>query len=162
MIVDAWPAVSGEFIAQKTEALFLERGTLFVRVVDSVWAQHLSLQKNSLINKLNRNVRTRVLKDIRFQLGSTPTIERQEEVENNQDQRAWREIKLGEKELEVVEKSLLELNSWPELQPPVRKMFLSHRKWINWLFQRGYEGCIQCGMPVYPGHKTKLCSFCRK
>ncbi len=159
MIVDAWPAASGEFIAQKTEALFVERGTLFVRVEDSVWAQHLSLQKNSLINKLNRNVRTRLLKDIRFQLGSTQN--RQESVEK-QEQRDWREIKLGEKELAVVEKSLLELSSWPELQTPVRKMFLSHRKWINWLFQRGYKACIQCGMPVYPGHKTKLCSFCRK
>lgn len=54
MIIDAWPEAVGEKISQKSRALSVENGILFVWVNDSVWAQHLSLQSRKIINQLHR------------------------------------------------------------------------------------------------------------
>jgi hypothetical protein len=161
LIIDAWPDVAGELIAAKTEPLFVEMGTLYVRVQDSVWAQHLSLQKISFINKLNRKARTKILKDIRFQVGvrsnkSCLNQHTEKEEENN-----WRDMEIEGNELTAIKSALCELDNWPELRGPMEKLIMSQKKWIRWQLKQGCDACLNCGMPVYPGHASKLCSCCR-
>lgn len=65
--VNQWATVVGTRIAEQTEAIRIEKGVLVVRVKTAVWRNELNMQKQEIIEKLNRAVKTDVVKDIRFQ-----------------------------------------------------------------------------------------------
>ncbi|HXG38538.1 MAG TPA: DUF721 domain-containing protein [Bacteroidota bacterium] len=65
--VNLWATVVGTRIAEQTEAIRIEKGVLVVRVKTAVWRNELNMQKQEIIEKLNRAVKTNVVKDIRFQ-----------------------------------------------------------------------------------------------
>lgn len=47
-----WPAVVGEEIASRTEAVKVERGLLYVHVTHSVWMQELHFMEKEIYKKL--------------------------------------------------------------------------------------------------------------
>ena len=61
-----WSAVVGKVISSVTKADRVESGTLIVRVETSVWRQELHMQKEEIINKINRKIGTRAIREIRF------------------------------------------------------------------------------------------------
>tara|TARA_Y100000748_G_scaffold301190_1_gene300993 strand:- start:679 stop:954 length:276 start_codon:yes stop_codon:yes gene_type:complete len=61
-----WSAVVGKVISSVTKAERVESGTLIVRVETSVWRQELHMQKEEIINKINRKIGTRAIREIRF------------------------------------------------------------------------------------------------
>jgi len=63
-----WQKAVGEGIAQRAIPHVIRKGTLWVKVVDSVWMHHLHLQKPLLLEKLNSRLHNVSLDDIRFQL----------------------------------------------------------------------------------------------
>jgi hypothetical protein len=52
--VQFWPEIVGEELAKVTYPECLRRGTLVIRVVNSIWAQELSFQKASILERLRR------------------------------------------------------------------------------------------------------------
>lgn len=65
--VNQWAAVVGTRIAEQAEAVRIEKGVLVVRVKTAVWRNELNLRKQEIIERLNRAVKSDVVKDIRFQ-----------------------------------------------------------------------------------------------
>ena len=61
-----WGAVVGKTVSSVTKAERVESGTLIVRVETSVWRQELHMQKNEIINKINKKIGTTAIRDIRF------------------------------------------------------------------------------------------------
>ena len=61
-----WGEVVGEAVSAVTKAERVESGTLIVRVETSVWRQELHMQKEEIINKINRKIGTRAIREIRF------------------------------------------------------------------------------------------------
>ena len=61
-----WKNVVGEAVSLVTKAEKVESGTLVVRVDSSVWRQELHMQKKEIINKLNKKIGTKAIRDIRF------------------------------------------------------------------------------------------------
>ena len=65
-ILELWPKVVGEKIANKTEANYINNGTLFVEVFNSTWRQELQFQKKDIIEKLNKEIKEKIVREIKF------------------------------------------------------------------------------------------------
>ncbi len=61
-----WGAVVGKAVSSVTKAERVESGTLVVRVESSVWRQELHMQRKEIINKLNKKIGTKAIREIRF------------------------------------------------------------------------------------------------
>ena len=61
-----WGSVVGETVSSVTKAERVESGTLGVKVETSVWRQELHMQKEEIINKVNKKIGTRAIREIRF------------------------------------------------------------------------------------------------
>ena len=64
--VSVWPEVVGEKISANSLAKSISSGILTVEVSNSVWRQELQLQKNTIIEKINKVLTRKTIKDIRF------------------------------------------------------------------------------------------------
>jgi predicted nucleic acid-binding Zn ribbon protein len=64
-VIDCWQTVVGEKIANNTRPIYIARKVLWVATSSSVWAQTLSMQRYTLLKKLNLQLSDR-LSDIRF------------------------------------------------------------------------------------------------
>ena len=61
-----WGSVVGEAVSSVTKAERVESGTLIVKVKTAVWRQELHMQKEEIINKINKKIGTRAIREIRF------------------------------------------------------------------------------------------------
>ncbi len=66
-----WPEVVGPAIAQVSyPEKILYGNLLIVRVIDTAWAQELSMQKETILDKINHHGKGSHINDIRFVVGS--------------------------------------------------------------------------------------------
>jgi len=64
-----WPQVVGPEIAERTAPQVIRGTVLWIAVSDSVWMQQLHLQKQTLLEHINANVRgAEKISDVRFQI----------------------------------------------------------------------------------------------
>ena len=61
-----WEEVVGEVVSSVTKAERVESGTLTVKVETAVWRQELHMQKEEVINKINKKIGTKAIREIRF------------------------------------------------------------------------------------------------
>ena len=65
-IYKMWSAIVGEKIAENTCLESVKRGTLFVNTSSPAWMQELHFLKDRIIEKLENELGTGTVKDIRF------------------------------------------------------------------------------------------------
>ena len=65
-LIDEWPTVMGEAIAKYTEGLYIRNQTLFVHLTIPALRAELSMQRKEIVKKLNEQVGSQVIADIRF------------------------------------------------------------------------------------------------
>lgn len=63
---EVWPRVAGQEIASMCAVVRVERGTMVVAVPSPAWATELYLMKPALLDKLEKELRSRAIRDIRF------------------------------------------------------------------------------------------------
>ena len=61
-----WGDVVGRAVAGVTEATGVEKGVLVVKTSSPAWRQELHMQKKEIINKINKNIGSEAIKEIRF------------------------------------------------------------------------------------------------
>jgi len=61
-----WGSVVGETVSSVTKAERVESGVLIVKVETAVWRQELHMQKEEIINKVNKKIGTRAIREIRL------------------------------------------------------------------------------------------------
>ena len=61
-----WKEVVGRKVAKAAKAEKVDRGTLIVKTDSSVWRQELQMQKEQLIEKINKKIGSAAIKEIRF------------------------------------------------------------------------------------------------
>ena len=61
-----WEDVVGEKIAKNAEIETIESGVIVVKTKNSVWRQELQMQKPDIVDRLNKVLTKKVIKDIRF------------------------------------------------------------------------------------------------
>ena len=64
--IELWPETVGENINNNTEPVSVKHGILFVKTKNSAWSQELQLQKPQILEKLNKKLNKKIIKDIRF------------------------------------------------------------------------------------------------
>jgi len=70
-VFEFWDEVVGRDIAAVAQPAVIRGRTLWIKVKDSVWMQHLHLQQILLLEKINDRYEHEKLKDIHFQLDSS-------------------------------------------------------------------------------------------
>ena len=61
-----WDSVVGGNISSVTKAERVDSGNLIVKVESPAWRQELYMQKEGIINKINKKIGTKAIKEIRF------------------------------------------------------------------------------------------------
>ena len=64
--ITLWPKAAGKEISKVTEVTYLKNGVIFVKAESSAWRNELIFQKEEIINKINRLLKKKIIKDIRF------------------------------------------------------------------------------------------------
>ena len=64
--VSAWSDVVGKNISEISKATSVDRGVLFIKVESATWKQELYMQKNEIINKINKKIGSKAIKEIRL------------------------------------------------------------------------------------------------
>lgn len=65
-VMARWPEVVGEGLAARSEPDRYDRGTVWVAVRGSEWAQELRLMKETILERLNELAREKLFTDVRF------------------------------------------------------------------------------------------------
>ena len=61
-----WDEIVGDAVAGATEAKGVERGILTVKTNSPTWRQELHMQKNEILDKINKKIGSKAIKEIRF------------------------------------------------------------------------------------------------
>ena len=64
--IDVWSDVVGEKINKKTNPTMVEFGVLTVETENAAWRQELHIQKKNIIFLINKKLKNKIIKDIRF------------------------------------------------------------------------------------------------
>ena len=64
--VSVWPDVVGKNISNISKATNVDKGVLFIKVESATWKQELYMQKNEIINKINKKIGSKAIKEIRL------------------------------------------------------------------------------------------------
>lgn len=59
-----WPHIVGKRIAEKARPLGIQKGKLFLSVENASWRNELTFLKKDIIDKINRSVGTKVVREI--------------------------------------------------------------------------------------------------
>ncbi|MBP5277690.1 MAG: DUF721 domain-containing protein [Prevotella sp.] len=65
-LIDSWEKVAGKAVARYTQEKFIRNQTLFVKISQPALRADLSMMREELINRLNQEVGTRLITEIRF------------------------------------------------------------------------------------------------
>jgi len=69
---DIWNKAVGARIAENTHPEFIREGILFVNVASSVWMQELHFLRDKILEKVNNELDSTQIKEIRFKIGPLP------------------------------------------------------------------------------------------
>ena len=61
-----WNDIVGEVVAGVTETTGVEKGVLTVKTSSPTWRQELHMQKNEILDKVNKKIGSKAIKEIRF------------------------------------------------------------------------------------------------
>ena len=61
-----WPNIVGKNISKISKAISVDKGILFIKVDSAVWKQELYMQKSEIINKINKKIGSKAIKEIRL------------------------------------------------------------------------------------------------
>ena len=65
-IINRWPDLVGERIADVTECRDVKSGVIYVKVSSSSWRNEISFLKKEIMDKIKKETRCKTIKDITF------------------------------------------------------------------------------------------------
>ena len=149
-VVEHWRKVVNNKVAKHTKPLYLQRQILWVATPNSVWSQNLSLQRYSLIKKLNQFLEKPIM-DIRF--SSARWYQKHQSGVNDISN-----LSLHPSSLNVD----LEFSS-PETSLPTTPQE-AFQKWMETLKRRSHylSTCPACNCPTPEGElkRWQVCACC--
>ncbi len=66
MALNYWNEIVGPYISKVSEPERVEKGVLYVKVVDSSWKHHLFMIRREIISRLNEKLKAEVIHEIVF------------------------------------------------------------------------------------------------
>lgn len=71
-VFSIWDEVVGDEIAKNSLPKRIDRGSLLVITRNPTWTQQLTMMKKKIIDKINKKLKDKIVKDIRFIQGEIP------------------------------------------------------------------------------------------
>ena len=65
-LIDSWEEVAGNAVARYTQEKFIRNQTLFIKISNPALRADLSMMREELVNRLNQEIGSRLITDIRF------------------------------------------------------------------------------------------------
>lgn len=65
-LIDSWEKIAGKAVARYTQEKFIRNQTLFVKISNPALRADLSMMREELVNRLNQEVGSRLITEIRF------------------------------------------------------------------------------------------------
>jgi predicted nucleic acid-binding Zn ribbon protein len=65
-LIDSWEKIAGKAVARYTQEKFIRNQTLFVKISNPALRADLSMMREELMNRLNQEVGSRLITEIRF------------------------------------------------------------------------------------------------
>lgn len=124
LILEVWDEVVGEYIAKQTQPESIRDNKLFVRVSTLPWIRQLESLKQMIIERLNRRVGKRVLKEVQFSLGEIPGPKC---IKVMVSHRKWLDIELDKSYLESINKDLIHIRD-PETRDILLRTIIKDAK----------------------------------
>jgi len=127
-----WSSMVGEKFAPYAQPNSISDGNMVVVVSDSVRLTELNLLKLKLINRLNEELDSDVVKDIEFKLGNVPEPKRFSHLNTDDiiDNANLGDIELEREMLERIEQVVAGVED-KELKDVLRRFFTSHGKLLK-------------------------------
>lgn len=158
-VLNIWPEVIGDKLKKYTKASYINQGTLFITVNNSTWAHQLLFLKEDLISRLNQELDQKIVKDIRFKLGSiSSTSTNSTEDEESKDYFNLNKIELTTEEMKKIK---TKLNSIPDekLSRKLYSILAKDKKMNKWKEKKGWVRCDYCST-LHP-KETENCMICQ-
>lgn len=156
-----WPEVVGDWYAQHTQVLRVERGIVEVRCDSAARAQQLQLDAPTVLEAINKRLGAAVVREIRPSSGGIrrrgvdrgapdpgpplPTRWELEALELTDDERAWVRETVAHVEEERLRRAL-------------ESVLVKLTRLNRWKREHGWVPCVTCGALVAPGRRQ--CSSC--
>lgn len=64
-LIDSWETVTGRIVARYTTEKFIQNQTLYVKIVNPALRQDLAMMRQQLVKRLNENVGSFIISDIK-------------------------------------------------------------------------------------------------
>lgn len=153
-VVQVWPQVVGEMVAQHTRPVRLERHVLQVATSSAVWAQNLRFERYLILQKL-QTMGVEALRDIQFSTAQwSATLSSSSDVETAWQQKVW-----------VNHPSRLTCRPSPSATPLAGEDAVS--AFEHWSARRRQQASAlpkcpncQCSTPVGELERWPYCAFC--
>ena len=144
----------------KSSPLYIKEGVLYVTVESSVLLQHMYMNKNKYIEKINKTLKGDYISDIVLKVGKIPIEEYfkdNPESESEVSRADEVEIVLSSDEYKELQKSVSNIEN-KQIQDKVLSLKIQSLKREKSLTKIGYKYCIECGiLHKNPGN---LCTIC--
>lgn len=156
-----WQQVVNKKAGENTRPLGIERGVLQVATSSAVWAQEMTLQRYSLIKKLNKRLEFN-LKDIRFSPARWQKDQRRSLNQQNQSEFPLQEINLQKiiAEKQQAQEELAQERK--ELPTPDLQATMS--SWLNTVKKSAQDlsACPNCQTLTPPDElaRWQMCRYC--
>ena len=124
LVLEVWDEVVGEYIAKQTQPESIRDNKLFVRVSTLPWIRQLESLKQMIIERLNRRVGKRVLKEVQFSLGEIPGTKCLKAMVSH---RKWLDIEVDKSYLESINKDLIHIRD-PETRDILLRTIIKDAK----------------------------------
>lgn len=158
-----WPQVVGEKIASFSYVQHYNQSILYIGVLNSVWMQHLFIQKKSLILKINDFLGGTFVYDLCFKRSgikkniSSSTIQPVEEDKKMEYDSSIKDYVLSSQTIAKIKKDTETIIS--PLRKQWRNILVLQEKKKQVLLQEGKKTCPICGN--WLENKEKICLLCQ-
>ncbi|WP_169313125.1 DciA family protein [Acetonema longum] len=162
-VIVHWGSIVGQDIASQAYPTHVRNQILFVAASSPVWAHHLSMMKEQILEKIRQFTGQKQvsIKDIRFHAGKLPALQEFQNRENSgQDleiRQKLRCIQLDRENLSQIQDMITVIKD-QELRSRVERILLKEWKWKKVKQQESYHPCRQCGALCPP--ENVCCTVC--
>lgn len=160
-VIVHWKKIVGDDIAIHAYPVMVQSGILVIGVNNSVWCHHLSMMKESIINKINSFIGEKLIIDIRFNAGSFKNSQNQGNIEADiQSNKKYNlsKVKLDDSDIQIINEAVENVHDKylkQKILRVMRKDFVLKKiqKQNNW------HQCTSCTVLCPPDQVN--CSVCK-
>jgi predicted nucleic acid-binding Zn ribbon protein len=123
-----WQEIVGSQLARQTQPEFLKDGVLQVRVENSVWLNHLRFLGEELRQKLNKEMPSLEIKELRFRQGTLDKVQSKPPSTGSHATADFKKEAEPRQPLSQEQRRLLETISDPELRDNLETLLTKQRQ----------------------------------